>query len=277
MGHSTSDPGAVANNTQEHTEVKNIIQRVYYSLLIRGLEVIKIPEEYDLKQQIQAINTLGTKEDVVFNIHMNASVATASGVQIFYYGGSADSKKRAQEMLPILVSNTGLPSAGATADTDSRWGRLGIIRDTTPWAFLIELGFMSNPSDLATIRRTGANALLQAILQYTQQYGLNTNIFSSSLYADLQTGSQGIMMVAEKYQHLLLLEDQYMQQDKIMKDGIEKLLRKRDDLQKEDIATLLKQIESTPDVSQQIISTRLTISQQLQEEKERFQKILLSS
>jgi hypothetical protein len=278
IGHSTSDPGAVANNTQEHTEVKNIVQRVYYALLIRGLQVIKIPEEYDLAQQIQAINTLGTKEDVVFNIHMNAGVATASGVQVFYYGGSADSKKRAQEMLPILVSTTGLPSAEATADTDSRWGRLGIIRDTTPWAFLIELGFISNPSDLATVRRTGATALLQVILQYVRQYGNgNTDIFSSSLYADLQTSSQGMTMIVEKYQQLVSLEDQYVQQNKIMKDGIEKLLRKRDALQKEDIAILLKQMESVPDVSQQIIATRSSLSQQLQEEKEHVQKILLSS
>jgi len=278
IGHSTSDPGSVANNTTEHTEVKNIVQRVYYALLIRGLPVIKIPEEYDLSQQIQTINTLGTKEDVVFNIHMNASVATASGVQVFYYGGSADSKKRAQEMLSTIAAITQLPATGVIADTDSRWGKLGIIRDTTPWAFLIELGFITNTSDLATVRKTGSTALLQVILQYVQQYGNgNTNIFSSSLYTDLQTSLQGMTMIIEKYQQLASLEDQYVQQNKMMKDGIEKLFRKRTNIRQEDIVALLKQIESSPDIDQQFLSTRLSFSQQLQQEKEYVQHILLSS
>jgi hypothetical protein len=84
-------------------------------------------------------------------------------------------------------------------------------------------------------------------------------------------------MIIEKYQQLASLEDQYVQQNKMMKDGIEKLFRKRTNIRQEDIVALLKQIESSPDIDQQFLSIRLSFSQQLQQEKEYVQHILLSS
>ena len=49
-------------------------------------------------------------------------------------------------------------------DSSTRHGRLGIIRDTKPTAYLLELGFIQN--DLETVRQKAAIALAQGILKY---------------------------------------------------------------------------------------------------------------
>jgi len=79
----------------------------------------------------------------------------------YYYGGSEESKQKAQKLLDKYCAKTGLKNNGVRPDTASRFKRLGIIRDTKGWAFLLELGSINN--DLKVVKKKGADALFSAI------------------------------------------------------------------------------------------------------------------
>ena len=96
---------------------------------------------------------------------MNAASAQANGAEGFYYDGSQESMERCVKLLGAYVGNIGLRSRGVKPDTATRFGRLGIIRDTKPWAFLLELGFITNLNDLNIVRREGKDAFVQACLE----------------------------------------------------------------------------------------------------------------
>jgi N-acetylmuramoyl-L-alanine amidase len=61
-------------------------------------------------------------------------------------------EKMAKKMTDRICKSSGLPvfSGGTMADTASRFGRLGMLRDTRPPALLVEAGFVSNRTDMAT-------------------------------------------------------------------------------------------------------------------------------
>ena len=72
------------------------------------------------------------------------------GVTTCYVGGSGVAKIEAIELSTIYSQVTGVPLwlTGEFADTRSRYGRLGMVRDTEPFALLIEAGFVSNKEDM---------------------------------------------------------------------------------------------------------------------------------
>ena len=67
----------------------------------------------------------------------------------------------ADKFLKSYVQAIGLRNAGLLADTQSRFGRLGIVRDTKGWAFLLEMGSINN--DVETVKTKGAEALIKAL------------------------------------------------------------------------------------------------------------------
>ena len=62
----------------------------------------------------------------------------------------------------ILVKNkTGIKNNGVKPDTASRFGRLGIIRETKGWSFLLELGSINN--DLEAVKKEAPEGILGVI------------------------------------------------------------------------------------------------------------------
>lgn len=53
-----------------------------------------------------------------------------------------------------MAQETGRPNRGAKPDTSARYGRLGEVRDTKAWAWLVECGFTE--ADDYTVTETGA-------------------------------------------------------------------------------------------------------------------------
>lgn len=164
-GHSSTDPGAVANGTTEHTVVKGIAER----LVQRNSKTLKlVPIGPGLRERIAWINTHTHKDDLLISLHMNSANPLAHGAEIFYQGGSESDKQEASRYIKIYSNKTELWNRGAKTDYSTRHGRLGIIRDTKPRAFLIELGFISNMEDLVIVRNT-AVAGLEAMLQLNNE------------------------------------------------------------------------------------------------------------
>ena len=115
-----------------------------------GYHVSKDPDD-NLRQRIKWINANANSSDFLISIHANAAARNSvRGVTTCYVGGSGVAKIEAIELSTIYSQVTGVPLwlTGEFADTRSRYGRLGMVRDTEPFALLIEAGFVSNKEDM---------------------------------------------------------------------------------------------------------------------------------
>lgn len=120
------------------------------------------PFDLTLEEKISWINKKAGSDDLVLSCHLNSSSErTEKGAMIYYYGGSQKSKEMAAKILDAYCRATGIANAGVQPDTASRFERLGIVRDTRGWAFLLELGSINN--DLPTVKANGVKGILAAI------------------------------------------------------------------------------------------------------------------
>lgn len=157
------DPGACANNTTEHAEVVLIANALSKQLAKASRLVKVVPTDLTLVQKIAWVNKNSTVDDVLLSLHLNSASADATGAMVYYYTGSGTAELRATRFIKNYCDLTKQKNRGALGDTTNRHGRLGIIRDTTPFAFLIELGFITNLSDLNVVRTQAVSALAQSI------------------------------------------------------------------------------------------------------------------
>lgn len=159
-GHSNTDPGAVSNGTTEFAQVSKIAKESVKVLRDQGVQAVLVPVGINLQERIAWVNENAIEEDSLFELHLNAASPKAAGAEVFYYSGSEESKERSLRLLSGYIENTPLTSRGAKPDTATRFGRLGIIRDTKPWSYLLELGFITNLSDLDKVRRYGVDGVV---------------------------------------------------------------------------------------------------------------------
>ena len=160
LGHGGGDGGARANGTSENAEVTKVAEQALTILKTQGVQIGLIPDGR-LPERIKWINT--NKVEIVIELHLD-SAPGASGCTLFYYDGFINVREAGQPLLDTYSKYSGIKSRGMKPDSSTRHGSLGIIRDTKPTAYLLELGFIQN--DLETVRTKSAVALAQAILQY---------------------------------------------------------------------------------------------------------------
>jgi len=164
-GHSIGDPGAVYNKKKEAEEAMAIRDFLVPLLENSGFEVLTIPDNLNLPESIQRVNTFMPNLDdgMAFSIHLNAG--GGEGAEIFYYAGSNPSKKYAKTIIDEYCTELTMTNRGAKADTSTRHKRLGWVRDVNPWSFLIEVGFIDNATDMKIIsnHQRVAEALNQGI------------------------------------------------------------------------------------------------------------------
>lgn len=169
-GHTQGkDPGACANGTTEHAEVAALVTRLAPLLAERGFTVHVLPFTLTLSQKIGYVNRRAVAEDLLLSLHLNSAGPKASGSEIYYYGGEDRSLAYARLLEKELGKERDLPVRGVYADTSTRFKRLGIIRDTLPWAFLLEVAFITNAGDLAWVREKSAPILAAALLPWIKE------------------------------------------------------------------------------------------------------------
>lgn len=163
-GHTQGKDEGAQNLKTKETE--NIIAR---KLLLDVFPQVKkltftdlCPFDLTLKEKIAWINKRAKNEDMVLSCHLNSSPKRKeTGAMCFYYGGSEKSKAVAEKLLEAYCKETGLRNAGVHPDTSSRFGRLGIVRDTRGWSFLLELGSINN--DLPIVKEKSERGLVAAV------------------------------------------------------------------------------------------------------------------
>lgn len=164
VGHS-GEIGAVANGTSEFAEGSKIMNEVkeLLKLYVNAPEVTYVPINIKLTPRIAWINARAKPTDKMIEIHMDSGNANSSGAMAYFYGGNGESKEQANEILNVYCAVTGIPNAQEKPDTQSRFKRLGIIRDTKCWAWLLEMGFITNPNELNVMRAKAASGVVAAL------------------------------------------------------------------------------------------------------------------
>ena len=118
-----------------------------------------------LKLRVQDANAWGA--DYFISLHTNAAAASsATGIEGFAFSSPSVAFSLGEDILEQLSATTGLRNRGMKVRTN-----LYVLRKTAMPAVLIELGFITNPSDAALMRDNPelfAEGIYRGILQYTQ-------------------------------------------------------------------------------------------------------------
>ncbi|WP_243386211.1 SH3 domain-containing protein [Bacillus kexueae] len=146
-GHGGYDSGAVGSRgTLEKHVTLQTAKLVYNKLKAQGADV-KLTRSDDtyisLNSRVYTSNK--QKTDAFISIHYDSSIySTASGITSFYYSSTKD-KPLAEVIQKQLIKNTNLRDRGV------KFGNFHVIRENYYPAVLLELGFLSNPTEEWTI------------------------------------------------------------------------------------------------------------------------------
>lgn len=164
LGHSDKFPGANGFRSEVNWN-RSILPSLLEALDKTLWDYVLVPTEFENKggyhvsrdandnlvQRIKWINNNANAHDFLLSIHGNAAARNSvRGVTTCYLAGSGVAKQEAIELSTIYSQMTGVPLwlTGEFADTRARFGRIGMIRDTEPFALLIEAGFVTNKEDM---------------------------------------------------------------------------------------------------------------------------------
>ena len=116
-----------------------------------------------LKTRVDDANSWGA--DVFLSLHNNASTnSSVSGLEALIYQRNSTAENIAEALLSSLASTTGLRNRGIVV----RPG-LYVLRRTAMPAVLLELGFITNPSDAALLANSPelfARGIYQGLVNY---------------------------------------------------------------------------------------------------------------
>ena len=169
LGHSYKYPGAKGVSSEVSWN-RSIMQ--YLSLMIdpKKWQLVMVPTDYitdwssnrQLVNRINWINKNATASDHLLSIHGNAAAnPNVRGVTTCYMGGSESSRLEAVKLSESFSKATKVPvwNGGAFDDRNGRFGRIGMVRDTKPWALLIEAGFVTNADDMKVDPKVAAQGI----------------------------------------------------------------------------------------------------------------------
>lgn len=160
------DPGAVAESHTEAAIVMDWANELRAVLIAAGHTVVRT--RVDHKDPAPVGKRVGIARtfacEVLLSLHCNSANGRASGTETFYRG--AHRKAEASRLNQAVVAALGTRNRGAKTEDKSQHGRLAVL--AFPRAFLIELGFIDNPSDrelmLDPARRRSACVALAKVL-----------------------------------------------------------------------------------------------------------------
>jgi N-acetylmuramoyl-L-alanine amidase len=131
---------------------------------IPGFEIVVVPEGLGIDARCKYVN--GIKNlNMLMEFHLDAATPSAKGCTTYYVSGNDWAQNESREFQREYTRVTGISGRGVKGDMENRWGRLGAIRDVNVFALLVELGFITNASDVAAIIEKGAEAISAGIVK----------------------------------------------------------------------------------------------------------------
>lgn len=167
-GHGGTDSGAVGNGLREKDLTLSISQKVAENLRADPKFDVVMTRESDtfpkLPERVKIANEEGA--DLFISVHINSATASAKGTETYYK--TDKSKSYANTVHKYLVQATGF--------TDRKVKQAGfqVIRDTKMPAILVEIGFITNPSEAKQMadeefQKQVADALYKGIREFVDQ------------------------------------------------------------------------------------------------------------
>lgn len=166
-GHDPKFPGTT-NEVARVREIANELKKyVSFEQIPDGLGGSSGND--NLIRKINWANARSLASDIYISIHVNC--CGGKGSEVWFYGGSAESEKKGKKFAEFMAQETGRPNRGAKPDTSARYGRLGEVRDTKAWAWLVECGFTDNAEDMSL----PADKYARGIAKYIEWLGIPVN------------------------------------------------------------------------------------------------------
>lgn len=175
-GHGGSDPGAIGNGVIEQAINLNVANRLAALLRNNGYEVKQyrttttenvLPgKSADLTNRARMANEWGA--DWFVSIHTNSSVnPAANGFEAYVYRLESPSEPFAESIVKSFVSRLG------SKDNGVRAANFAVLRQTRMPATLLELGYLSNPTEALNLnspawQAAAAEAIYQGIYKYVK-------------------------------------------------------------------------------------------------------------
>lgn len=167
-GHGGSDPGMLGTTYNTMEKDLNLHTALYLrdALLAKGARVEMTRTREDQKptlaRRVQMTEAL--RADAFVSIHYNSSPKKVSGTLTFFYSES-DDLKLARAIESRLGQGIGLKSNGLS------FGDYHILRENRIPATLVELGFLTNPTDESIVRKSSyqkkaAKAISEGLADY---------------------------------------------------------------------------------------------------------------
>lgn len=156
-GHGGTDPGAVAGGVRESDLALAYALALGAELERRGFGVLYTRREdrsLDLAARARAANEAGAR--LFISVHCNGSTSPGPhGFQVFHAVGSMAGRTLASTIYAAAVGVVGESRwSGAFSDESPQCGgrRLYVLRATRMPAVLIELGFLTHPTERADLQ-----------------------------------------------------------------------------------------------------------------------------
>ncbi|MFC4620037.1 N-acetylmuramoyl-L-alanine amidase [Camelliibacillus cellulosilyticus] len=169
-GHGGIDPGAIGiQGVKEKMLTLETANHVADALRKAGATVVmtRTSDRFIPLAGRVAISQ-GSEADAFISIHFNSSSSKqVHGVSTFYYSGGKD-KVLASDIQTQLIDTVPLQNNGI------KFGDFHVLRENPDLAVLIELGFVTNPSDLSLIQTPSfqsdaAKAITKGLLDYFKE------------------------------------------------------------------------------------------------------------
>ncbi|MGL4373402.1 MAG: N-acetylmuramoyl-L-alanine amidase family protein, partial [Turicibacter sp.] len=170
-GHGGIDGGAIINNVLEKDLNLEISLKLKVALETAGYEVImtRVDDEYiELTQRAEIANEAGA--DLFISLHLNSYISdsTVNGVEVYY---NETTKSEADQQFAQTIQ-TALSVATKARDRGIRvYDELVVTRKTEMPACLVEIGFMTNPTELELIQTdTNQRKIVSGIVLGIEQF-----------------------------------------------------------------------------------------------------------
>ncbi|WP_174615059.1 N-acetylmuramoyl-L-alanine amidase [Virgibacillus ihumii] len=166
-GHGGKDPGAIGiGGVFEKNVIMNTVDNVARELRAAGATVILTRDNdyfLSLEERVDLSNAYNTHAFI--SLHYNAyPILGINGFSTHFYAGGKN-RQLATDIQSGLRQNTSLYSRGIMQSD------YHVLRENSDLAVLVELGFITNPNDLATARtnayqNNAADGIVQGLLNY---------------------------------------------------------------------------------------------------------------
>ena len=176
-GHGGTNPGAVGNDVIEERVNLSVATKLAQDLREMGYEVMEYrtdrdenvitPVAADLRKRAAMANEWGA--DYFISIHTNSSVnPAASGFETYVYRLGSPAAALAESIQESFISALG------SKDNGVRQANFSVLRTTDMPAVLVELGYLSNPTEALNLnspawQTKAAAAIARGIQNYINQ------------------------------------------------------------------------------------------------------------